>query len=205
MSETQTAETQIRIHPTGSRPRTSPWGTVQQAEHVIPGVWDVSTAGHGGVLVCPGLNALIPAALRSPDGSYEEDEEWCLPWVYLNLPPKPHWKPGADHHLTAFRNAYPDAYEAHFGVRLAPGDSSARDRADFEARNAHAMQVTTAWGDWHPLVPEGKVGVSACPGGTQHDQARSYLVDLGVYHADRKSGRFGVLITDTYLPVDLKF
>src|SRR3954469_18332191 len=57
-----------------TEPRTSPWGPVQHA-HAIgsAGIWQVSTAGHGGIKVPAALNEKINPAWRNTDGWYEED------------------------------------------------------------------------------------------------------------------------------------
>lgn len=48
------------------RPYTSPWGSIQHCHKIIPGVFEVSTAGHGGIMVDAGIaeELLSPAAIK---------------------------------------------------------------------------------------------------------------------------------------------
>ncbi len=69
----------------------SPWGPVQHQRIIAPGITQVSTAGHGGILLSPERQNAMPAALRRLHASYEEDCEWAL--VAL---------------------AFPDEFEAHY-------------------------------------------------------------------------------------------
>lgn len=45
-------------------PEQTPWGRYQSVREVIPGVWRVSTAGHGGFWLTPERLAEMPAVLR---------------------------------------------------------------------------------------------------------------------------------------------
>lgn len=65
---------------------TSPWGKVQVKEEICPGIWSVSTAGHGGYKLDRKMNALVPKELRNPGGWYEEDCEWAK--VVVSIPDK---------------------------------------------------------------------------------------------------------------------
>ena len=47
------------------RPRQSPWGEVQHCDIICPGVFMVSTAGHGGTMVAKEVAAILsPAAIK---------------------------------------------------------------------------------------------------------------------------------------------
>ena len=46
------------------RPETSPWGPVQQADQLAPGIWSVMTASHGGLLLSDARQTAMPDALR---------------------------------------------------------------------------------------------------------------------------------------------
>jgi len=66
------------------------WGKVQHKEELAPGFWIVSTPSHGGMVICPALNALIPAEAKAlanysqaSDGQYEEDCDWAIPFWFL--------------------------------------------------------------------------------------------------------------------------
>jgi len=48
-----------------TRPNLSPWGEVDYCDALCPGVFMVSTAGHGGVMISKGLAAILsPAAMK---------------------------------------------------------------------------------------------------------------------------------------------
>lgn len=63
-------------------PKSSPWGRVQYAKQIMPGVWSVGTAGHGGMHLSPERWKAMPEALKSNvyGGGhwFEEDCEWAL-------------------------------------------------------------------------------------------------------------------------------
>lgn len=79
------------------RPEDSPWGEIQSCHELCPGVVDVSTAGHGGIMV----RAEVTKKLLSPsdqkcafqDGGYLCFEEDCASAVVLwELIHKRHYK-----------------------------------------------------------------------------------------------------------------
>ena len=67
----------------------SPWGAVDHADALGPDVIVVSTPSHGGLWVSPEAMTSIPAALRataySSGGWFEEDCDWCIPYLALGL------------------------------------------------------------------------------------------------------------------------
>lgn len=67
----------------------SPWGAIQTVTPLGPDAVAVSTASHGGLLVSPDALARIPAAIRqtaySANGWFEEDCDWALPYLALDL------------------------------------------------------------------------------------------------------------------------
>lgn len=72
------------------KPKHSPWGYIQDATQIAPGIWSVSTSGHGGFMISDERLAAMPEMLRdvahvcgSPK-SFEEDCEWSL--VVLAFP-----------------------------------------------------------------------------------------------------------------------
>jgi hypothetical protein len=77
-----------------SRPTSSPWGKIQSCKKVIAGVYSVSSAGHGGVMVHRSLVARLSDYAQShgiASGEYlgfEEDCNWALPAVELGLYPE---------------------------------------------------------------------------------------------------------------------
>lgn len=56
-------------------PTMSPWGEVQFAKILAPGIVLVDTAGHGGVGLSEARIAEMPEDARTGDGWYEEDGE----------------------------------------------------------------------------------------------------------------------------------
>ncbi len=64
-----------------TQPEKSPWGKVQECDVLYPGIFMVSTAGHGGTMVAPEMISVLSPAARKcgfrQDGwlCYEEDTE----------------------------------------------------------------------------------------------------------------------------------
>ena len=56
----------------------SPWGSIQMAEDVAPGIARVYTAGHGGFHLSPERMDGMPPALRQASAWFEEDNEAAL-------------------------------------------------------------------------------------------------------------------------------
>jgi hypothetical protein len=60
-------------------PNKTPWGDVQHKQRLLPGVWFVSTAGHGGIWLSEERRKQIPLNLQNRDNQwYEEDCEFSL-------------------------------------------------------------------------------------------------------------------------------
>ncbi len=63
----------------------TPWGPAQHVKEILPGFWWVSTAGHGGIFLSLERFEKMPAYMASTPysqgGWYEEDIDWCLPYV----------------------------------------------------------------------------------------------------------------------------
>lgn len=149
----------------------TPWGRAQSVTPEAEGIYFVSTASHGGVKVRRDLNNRIPSYMRRPAGWYEEDVEWCLPFVALEAHFLATGTPRAiatiqeGMHVNTFRNWLPDAYEKFYNVVLQPGESSTKDRRTFFAVHQNDWLAVTAWGDWKEGVPKGMVLVLAARGG----------------------------------------
>ena len=66
----------------------SPWGMIQQVAQIAEGIWQVSTASHGGLKISDQRLAAMPAERRSTpyshDGWFEEDLDWAL--VAISFP-----------------------------------------------------------------------------------------------------------------------
>ena len=146
------------------RPETSPWGPIQQADQIAPGIWSVMTVSHGGLLLSEARQAAMPDALRLDAPAYEEDANWSL--VYLAFESELAAQRGctADFLQLARDTArcwHSDRYAAHTGETVPPNESHVlRTRAAYEAAIGEFC-TTSAWGDWAEWVPKGKVGVIA--------------------------------------------
>jgi len=162
----------------------SPWGKVEGRKEVAPGITQVWTARHGGFKLSRRLQSRMPAPFRRKGGWYEEDGEVNL--VILAFPDifPADWLGDA---RTSVKNWFPDDYEAVTGEVIPPGESLVKDQRRFLAEHADDFLVATAWGDWHPSVPAGQVGVL---GRRPADGVERYfLVPDGEYEACRRAGR----------------
>jgi len=148
------------------KPTSSPWGNPQTTITYGPGIWEVTTAGHGGIQLSEQRNASVPWYMRSRNGWYEEDQEACIPMIVFpdefRFKEKPERKEWAEN---CFRNNFPDFYEKFFKTVLRPGESRKRDEDEFSKTVEDRLQVMTAWGSWANWVPNGMVGVYAGVGG----------------------------------------
>lgn len=145
------------------------WGISQSVTNIAPGIRSVSTAGHGGVLLSPDKNALVPEYMRNPSGEYEEDCAWCIPAVVFES----EWRVWADttkwttgesqmeSAWNSFKNWHPEAYEKFTGKKLQIGESYSNDKRIINTQVREAFVVASAWGDWQQGVPKGMVGVLA--------------------------------------------
>ncbi len=66
----------------------TPWGSADHVTEIAPGIWSVQTPGHGGIYLEPHRAIKIPPALVSltwlkESQWYEEDCDWCIPFVYF--------------------------------------------------------------------------------------------------------------------------
>ena len=63
----------------------SPWGQVVECRDIAAGLWSVSTAGHGGILISEERHAALPPwakGFRTFSGvptAFEEDLDWAVP------------------------------------------------------------------------------------------------------------------------------
>lgn len=73
-------------YPATPRPTHSPWGDVQNATELAPGIWQSSTASHGGILLSPERwqDMTVKGTPYSHDGWYEEDCDWA--YVAVRFP-----------------------------------------------------------------------------------------------------------------------
>jgi hypothetical protein len=162
------------------------------AEEFLPGVWVVTTASHGGIMLSAPRQAAMPEALRLGTASYEEDCDWALPVLAFRgefevaRPDRASWLQLA---VDTVRCWHPDRYEAFTGEAVLENASRVlRQRAAYLAAIGKHC-VTAARGDWADWVLEGKTGVVACKvlsvdhlGNASYSEERRYaLVDKHAY------------------------
>ena len=67
----------------------SPWGPIQTTTPLGPDAVAVTTASHGGLRISLTALARLPEPLRetpySGGGWFEEDCDWCIPYLLLGL------------------------------------------------------------------------------------------------------------------------
>lgn len=183
-------------HAAVGRPQHSPWGRIDSAYQLIDGLWNVSTASHGGIYVSPTRLQSIPGWLLSVrpnaarDAWYEEDVDWSIPVLAFKeefeacgaLPRNQ--ATGAqlvEQALRTVLHSHPDVYEALTGTKLGHGMSRARDERTFWERHQNDFLTASAWGDWWAEVPKGSCLVL---GRRPKDGAEQYfLVDDAEYTA----------------------
>lgn len=154
----------MTVFPITPRPASSPWGAVQHAVMLAPGIWQVMTAGHGGILLSEDRQAAMPEALAIQGCAYEEDCDWALVVLGFEavLSSNGAFSPGEI--LLAHDTVkcwHPDRYTAFTGKAVPENDSHVlkKQRAYLDAVGKHC--VTSAWGSWAEWVPEGKTGIVA--------------------------------------------
>ena len=192
----------------------SPWGAIQDVSTILPGMWWVSTASHGGIKLSLERQQQIPEYLRTgkrsvPDTGkswYEEDCEWAIPYAVFEAELK---KAGRginaklwsdEMHKKTLRTWYPDLYEKFYGVTLKPGESFLRDEEVFYKEHADDWIVVCAWGDWYKDTPRGYVRVAARKGGrhgaTDETEERLFYVKEETYRSRGKLSHVIDLDTD---------
>jgi hypothetical protein len=151
----------------------TPWGAADYVTEILEGVHNVSTPSHGGIKLSRERNAAIPDYMRKAGGWYEEDCDWCIPFVAFEAEIRargdeyPLKALDKGQHTDTLKNWHPDAYEKFYSITLQPGESYKRDQKLFELANAQNLVGVAAWGDWQAGVPKGMVGVLATLGGTR--------------------------------------
>ncbi|MBC3871735.1 DUF7007 domain-containing protein [Undibacterium oligocarboniphilum] len=182
----------------------TPWGVAQNVTNIARGIRSVTTAGHGGVLVSPTKNNLIPEYMRHHAGEYEEDCEWCIPAIVFESEwrlwaDKTNWTSG-DFQMecawNTFKNWFPESYEKFTGKQLQIGESYNYNERILKLQVREQFVTCAAWGDWQAGVPEGMVGLLARR--AADGQEIFSLVPKAEY-SDRKNvvvGKAGVFVID---------
>lgn len=172
--------------------KSSPWGKIQSSEEMAPGIWWVSTAGHGGIKLSAELNRKVLRSGRSQGGFYEEDCEVSI--VILTFPEHFDEKISGQAN-TACKNYFPEFYQELTGRKLNIDESEQLQQEDFEKKTANLFVVISAWGSWaNSEIKENQVLVCATIGGSRSYEVPTeyFLVDSEEYEA-RPSG-FGFVI-----------
>ncbi len=160
----------------------TPWGAAQTVERMAPGIWIVSTAGHGGIKLDAAHQRQMPAYMRRGGGWYEEDCESALPMLVFATEILAAGVPWACKSIQDGRVAaqakewYPDEYEQFTGQTVTLEESYKRRKAKFYADHAGQWLVVCAYGDWKEGVPEGCVGVVARQGGHEAAGPEKYFL-----------------------------
>lgn len=150
---------------TSEQPRDTLWGAPQHAAQLLPGIWKVHTASHGGMILSDERQAAMPAALKLDGTSYEEDVDWAL--VVLAFAAEFAQLPGKGFDLlvenarASVKAWHPDRYAAHTGEAVAAFDSPVLRRRQALTDMIGQYVVVSASGDWADWVPQGQVGVVA--------------------------------------------
>ena len=180
--------------PSRSVPVYTPWGPAHHRRDYAEGITFFSTSSHGGFRVSAARLTQMHAALRectsfdlASDGVgwFEEDIDWCA--VALAFPE--HFP--AEHLTSAestLKDWRPDQWERLHGAKLPEAESSTLRERAFYRRHRADLLVVSAWGDWAPGVPSGKVGVYAIVGGgriTPPAKGSYWLIDAAEYQSQR--------------------
>jgi hypothetical protein len=108
----------------------SPWGTIDSVTPLGPDALAVSTPSHGGIWVSPAALARIPEPLRattySGAGWFEEDCDWCIPYLALGLHAFEEPAERRDHVRAVARRTFETWHAAHAGL-LEPEAASVED------------------------------------------------------------------------------
>ena len=171
----------------------TPWGPAQYGRQFAPGVREVSTPGHGGLLLDAKRNAMVHPAWRNVDGAYEEDSAWAVvahtfPDLFIASERK-----SADESL---RDWMPGEYMAITGTKLTAADSFRLAREAFDALHADDFVVVSAIGE-----DDGSVTCTATRGGIRRNlgAAPCYRVPADEY--DARQWQFGFVIDPARHPL----
>lgn len=147
------------------RPYHTLWGAPDSAIQLLPGIWEVQTPSHGGMILSEERQAAMPETLRLDGVSYEEDVDWALAVLafeaeFSQLPTR-----GIDllaqNARASVKAWHPDRYTRFTGEAVDLSESHVLRRRAAYAELIGKYVVVCASGDWANWVPKGKVGVVA--------------------------------------------
>jgi hypothetical protein len=182
---------------------TTPWGPSQHSEKLAHGIVRYSTAGHGGIHLSPTRNVQVHPAWRIEGGWYEEDLDWNI--VAYHFPEAfpdtvvdgKSFRERVDQTLRSWK---PHQYMAVTGLTVTPEESfKLREDAYREAHQDDLVTVAAETSSsWHPAIPDGMVGVTACKGGRSPNghyadpTMRYFLVPAAEYREHRQTHDSGM-------------
>jgi hypothetical protein len=203
-SDELTQEIVMKKFASTPRPQWSDWDAIQEAEQILPGIWSVSTASHGGLILSGERQEAMPEALRIEGGSYEEDVNWSHVILAFEAEFREHSKltPAyIDLARDSVRCWHPDAFTAFTGEPVTEEESFILKRRRAKQACIGQLCVKAAWGDWADWVPQSKTGVLGAVirsvdhlGHETYEDARQYaLVDAEIYAARSDPASFASL------------
>ena len=147
------------------QPATTPWGIAHIATQILPGIWEVSTASHGGMILSDERQAAMPEALGRASAAYEEDVDWSLVVLAFEAEFRSSALRFSPHHVDLARQIVrtwrSERYTAHAGEPVPLNESPILRRRAAALAAVGELVTTSAFGDWAHWVPEGQVGVVA--------------------------------------------
>lgn len=174
-----------------AEPKSSPWGQVQTALKIGPGLWTVSTASHGGIKVVTDEQwNRIPAAFREkaePGRWFEEDCAATIPLFFCEV----YEGLKGEQVKPSLIEWYWPEWEAHTGEIIDPANCHRKREYLWRQANRNSWTVTAAFGGGMKYrgrmpVPFGLVGVVAKLGGREGPPScaeRFYFVAQDKYDA----------------------
>lgn len=191
------------------------WGTPQSVDRICDGAAWVSSAGHGGLVLSPKFNALVPAQARVADGGYEEDVDWSIAWlslrkagVELSLSEKEQLR--YDEYALKSLNAYhPDLVKLITGQDPDPDSPALRERRDYARARAEGffLPISAAGNFDHNPVGEGMVGAIVAPPHASIDQPdldRQFFIMIkkDTYNEGRLEGGMRALREEDFVRIN---
>ena len=184
----------------------SPWDQVQTCERLANGVWWVTTAIHGGLMVDKDTATETLSVHARQHGMkwgrficYEEDEQCAIAFFE-----RPDWfsafrrreltEADTASVLKTCKNWEWRYYEARTRTILQPGESYYKDEFMFTQDHADDLIVVsaTSGNSWEPPLPAGMVKVTAVKGGRNkhggYTGEREFLVPADEYAARSPHG-----------------
>lgn len=186
------------------RPAVSPWGAVELADQLLPGIWSVVTSSHGGLILSAARQAAMPGPLALDGGFYEKHISWGRVVLAFEQEFRDRAVYAASHIQVArdtVRCWHTSAYSAFTGETVPANESHVLKRREAYLSAIGEVSVTAAWGDWAAWVPAAKVGVvGRCIEAVDHLGHASYtgpevyaLVDAARYDKRSEAATFASL------------